>query len=247
MNGIRLQRTTAALRRLRSGVEARVDPGRISAAVFTAFVVFLTAGVAFVKLAAEVMEGEDAADGRIARAVIAHRSPWATTLFRTITRLADPAVVVAVAAVAAVLLVAWRRWSQLALLLLSSIGASLLTGALKALVGRDRPAVPDRLVFANGKAFPSGHSSQSVALYGALAIIVAGFAAHRVWKTAWYTLAGLVALSVGASRVYLGAHWSSDVVSGWALGTGWLAASWLAVRWSWVRRAGQSVPATRRH
>lgn len=107
---------------------------------------------------------------------------------------------------------------------LSSIGTVVLVSVTKRFVARARPPVADHLVSAHGLAFPSGHSAQSVACYGALAWVVWVLGQKR--RTRMYAVAGAAAtaLLVGLSRVYLGVHWPSDVVSGWLLATGWLSA-----------------------
>ena len=93
----------------------------------------------------------------------------------------------------------------------------------KLLVGRARPQVGGMLVLVDSSSFPSAHSAQAVATYGALAYL-AGRAAPR-WgqRVAAWTAATLIVLLVGFSRLYLGVHWLSDVLGGFALGAGWLA------------------------
>ncbi len=94
---------------------------------------------------------------------------------------------------------------------------------VKLLVGRDRPA--GSLEQVGGYAFPSGHSATAVALYGALALIVA-----RRWgprgRVAAIAGAVLLAAIVGVTRVYLGVHYPTDVLGGWLLGATVLAVAW---------------------
>jgi undecaprenyl-diphosphatase len=71
--------------------------------------------------------------------------------------------------------------------------------------------------------WPSGHASSSIAFYGALAAIASRRAPAWARAGIWLALGGLAAL-VGASRVYLGVHYPSDVVAGWVLGGLWLLA-----------------------
>jgi undecaprenyl-diphosphatase len=93
----------------------------------------------------------------------------------------------------------------------------------KLAIARPRPGVPVRLIDASGYAFPSGHAAQSLACYGALAIIAAVLIDDRRARVLVCTVAALTAFVVGLSRVVLGAHWFSDVVAGWVLAGGWLA------------------------
>ena len=89
----------------------------------------------------------------------------------------------------------------------------------------DRPAAAPAGIWIGhfpGAAFPSGHAAQSVAFYAMLAIILG--AGRSPWaKAVLWSVATLVALAVGGSRIYLGAHWLTDVLGGYALGASWVA------------------------
>ena len=73
-----------------------------------------------------------------------------------------------------------------------------------------------------GPSFPSLHATLSIAVYGMLSAILAHDRSPRVQVLVW-SLAGLVTLIVGASRIYLGAHWPTDILGGYALGAAWLS------------------------
>jgi membrane-associated phospholipid phosphatase len=107
--------------------------------------------------------------------------------------------------------------------IVATVGTAVLVQVTKGLVDRPRPPVVSRLVAASDAAFPSGHSAQAIACYGALAWaltrLTASRAAHVV---AWSSALG-IAFVVGLSRIYLGVHWVSDVLSGWFVGAAWLA------------------------
>ena len=96
---------------------------------------------------------------------------------------------------------------------------------MKVIVERARPDGAEALATAGGYAFPSGHSATAVALYGALALIVARHGDARARRAA---IAAAVALSVlvGVTRVYLGVHYPTDVLAGWLLGGAVLAVAW---------------------
>jgi undecaprenyl-diphosphatase len=97
------------------------------------------------------------------------------------------------------------------------IATGLLTWLLKNTVEIPRP-----VDFQTGFSFPSAHTSMSVAVYGFLALMIAReLPAQRRWIP--YTSAGLVITLIGLSRLYLGAHWFSDVLAGLCLGIAWVA------------------------
>lgn len=159
-----------------------------------------------------------------------HRVGWLTGLARAWTLLGSAWIVVPVVTVAVVTLVARRRYSAALVIALSSAGCAIAVALLKAWIARPRPPASGRLVTALGAAFPSGHSAQSVACYVALAWIVTSQVSSRSTRIVVWCVAVVIALGVGWSRVYLGVHWPSDVIGGWALAAAWLAILVLAER-----------------
>lgn len=113
--------------------------------------------------------------------------------------------------VAAVLAVRGHRRAALWTLAVTVVG-SLAGGLLKLLVSRDRPMSLDPLAVAGGYAWPSGHASTAALAAGVL--IVLATPATRRWLVPVVVSAALL---VGATRVLLGVHWTSDVVAGWLL------------------------------
>ena len=85
-------------------------------------------------------------------------------------------------------------------------------------------------VYVYSGSFPSGHSTLSAATYLTLAMLVASLETRRRTKALAYSMAGLVLVGVGFSRVYLGVHWPSDVLAGWCLGATWALAAWVMLR-----------------
>lgn len=81
-----------------------------------------------------------------------------------------------------------------------------------------------------GKAFPSGHALQATAVWGMLAVLAASGVACWWRKVLVWSAGAAVAVAVGVSRVYLGAHWLTDVICGWLLGGLWLTALVVAAR-----------------
>lgn len=157
---------------------------------------------------------------------------WLQSGMRDVTALGSRAILgPAVAAIAGYLLVTgyWRRGLRLALY----VTAGSLAGEIAKLVfARPRPQLVPHEVVAFSSSFPSGHALQSSIVFLTLAAALA--ADQRSSTAAAYIVivAVLATLAVGVSRVYLGVHWPSDVLAGWALGSAWAAACWLAeTRW----------------
>jgi undecaprenyl-diphosphatase len=101
-------------------------------------------------------------------------------------------------------------------------GAIALYEIVKVAVDRARPPMGFWIGQYFGKAFPSGHATQSLAFFG-MAALIFGAGLPPKTKTWLWAGAAIVILLVGASRLYLGGHWLSDVLGGWALGATWLA------------------------
>jgi membrane protein DedA with SNARE-associated domain/membrane-associated phospholipid phosphatase len=163
------------------------------------------------------------ADPHVTAWVIAHRTGWLTGALQVLTWLGSTAVIIP-AGLAVGLYFAIRRhdWRPLTLLTATVAGAVGLYDIVKALVGRPRPPAAIWIGHYSGAAFPSGHATQSTAFYTMLAILLAAGLSVRRRAILW-SAAALVVLIVGASRIYLGAHWLTDVLAGYALGATWVA------------------------
>ncbi len=123
------------------------------------------------------------------------------------------------------LAILWRRARDRAIwLLLLVIGGTLLNLALKQVFAAPRPDLLPHLDIVHTYSFPSGHSAGNMMFFGALAML-----AGRRWA---YGAGGAIIALIGASRVWLGVHWPSDVMAGWIEGLGWLVlcAVWLPAR-----------------
>jgi membrane-associated phospholipid phosphatase len=129
---------------------------------------------------------------------------------------------------ALVLMMAHRRLLAL-VWLLAPAGGGLLDEALKHFYVRERPSFPDSAIHETTLSFPSGHSVASVVGYGLLAYVLVLFLPRWWMRILTIVVLGLLALSIGFSRVYLGAHYLTDVMGGFAVGGCWLAACISAV------------------
>jgi undecaprenyl-diphosphatase len=123
-----------------------------------------------------------------------------------------------------------RRRTEAACLAASLIGAFLLNSALKVYFDRPRPNIVPHLADVTNASFPSGHAMISAAIYLTIGITLAESLKRRAARAYVMSLAVLLVLLIGASRVYLGVHWPSDVLAGWALGAAWAMVVFAAER-----------------
>jgi undecaprenyl-diphosphatase len=126
---------------------------------------------------------------------------------------------VATGAVVALLFLRLRR--EAVLLALTVIGAWLVDGAIKGLVGRPRPEIVPHLTEAGGASFPSGHAFNSAVVYIAIALAFATLSARESVRLTVIGTAIVLSLAIAWSRVWLGVHFPSDVMAGWLGGAGW--------------------------
>jgi membrane protein DedA with SNARE-associated domain/membrane-associated phospholipid phosphatase len=153
---------------------------------------------------------------------LAHRTGWLTAVMRAVTWLGSGWLIVPALAAATLAAVRWRRPRGVGRLWAAYLGAVTLYALAKPLVHRPRPPGTDLIGAASGPSYPSGHATQALAVWGMLAILAAAGRPARIRVTVW-ACAAVVVLLVGASRIYLGAHWPTDVLAGYTLGAGWLA------------------------
>ncbi len=195
--------------------------------------------LAFVRITRELIEGEVAArDKAIIEAVDKIRTPWLTGTAVDITALGSVTVVVLFSALALVVLLALRDRLGALQLLAASAGAAILTTVAKNLIDRARPEEAQRLLIVSGFSYPSGHSVSTAALYLTIAILAGRHVPQAGARAAIFLALLAVPILVGASRVYLGVHYATDVVSGILLGAAW--ALLLAGLFTLVARRGSA-------
>ncbi|MFN4288058.1 MAG: phosphatase PAP2 family protein [Brevundimonas sp.] len=152
---------------------------------------------------------------------------WLNEAMADITSLGGIAVLGLFALIAAGFLLMRRRPGSVLRLIAALVGGVVLSEGLKDIFERDRPAAVFRTVETLNASFPSGHALLSTVFYLTLAVMIARSLERRRLK-AYVVGAGVaLALLVGISRVYLGAHWASDVLAGWSVGATWAMALWL--------------------
>ncbi|UOV03420.1 phosphatase PAP2 family protein [Pseudoxanthomonas mexicana] len=118
-----------------------------------------------------------------------------------------------------------RRWREATFAGVSLGGSALLNMATKQFFQRDRPALWESIAPEHTFSFPSGHAMGSATL----AMVVVLLCWHTRFRWPAVALAALFALTVGASRIYLGVHYPSDILGGWAAGIAWVSGVYLVL------------------
>lgn len=158
------------------------------------------------------------------------RTPGLTHVMALASWLGDPRLLVVASLGLGVALLAFARRREFLIAAAVLIGGATLHLALKAAIERPRPAGA-WLAAAHGYSFPSGHTVGAVLFYGLLAYLGARMAARGgTGRYLYIALGAVIILAVGASRVYLGVHFFSDVLGGWVVGAFWLSACLTAAR-----------------
>jgi len=203
----------------------RLRPGAALGLSLTVNLVVLgLAGWAFGAIAQDVVARENShIDEPVYRFFLQHRDPTLTAWMKALTFLGSAPVLLALVAVVGVGLWLRRRtWRPLLLGIGAWGGAVILSNTIKALIDRPRPPVGQFIGAASGPSFPSGHATDTVAVFGMVAALLAAATPYWTRRVGVWAGAVIVWLIVGTTRLYLGVHWLTDVLGGAALGGLWL-------------------------
>ncbi|CAN7293298.1 phosphatase PAP2 family protein [Pseudoxanthomonas sp. LjRoot168] len=118
-----------------------------------------------------------------------------------------------------------RRWREATFAGVSFAGSALLNMATKQFFQRDRPTLWESIAPEHTFSFPSGHAMGSATL----AMVVVLLCWHTRWRWVAVALAGSFAVLVGVSRIYLGVHYPSDILGGFAAGIAWVSGVYLVL------------------
>ena len=188
----------------------------------------------------ELVEGDGArVDQAVMLAMRANGRPigpaWLPSAVRDVTALGSTIVLSFVVLVTAIFLwLSGRARTALLVIGATSLG-SLTVETIKALIGRSRPDLIGRLMEESSRSFPSGHAALSAIVYLTLATLLFPVLPNRRVRAFAVIVALVLTVCVGISRVYLGVHWPSDVVAGWAFGGVW-AMLWWRIELEWLSR-----------
>jgi undecaprenyl-diphosphatase len=180
----------------------------------------ILAGIALVVGLAVLISGDltDGFDRAIIEVIRAPALHGALSPLRGITELGSTGAVIVVAALAIAVAAAIGSWRHGLIAAITIILASIANSLLKIAIGRERPDLLDPIVVERGYSFPSGHSALGMVAYGILAVLVSRSRLSEPWRTG--IVAGLVVVVglIGVSRIWLGVHYPTDVIAGWAAG-----------------------------
>jgi undecaprenyl-diphosphatase len=155
----------------------------------------------------------------------AHALPVGYRIFVAISRFGSGVAMAAIAIAVGLILVRQSRWIVLGGWVAAFAGAGLLDWLLKVIIQRPRPPEAMRFLFRESWSFPSGHSMGALVGYGMLTYVLVTLWVHRrPAQIAIGAFAATLVLAIGLSRIYLGVHYFSDVMGGFAAGLLWLSA-----------------------
>ena len=214
-------------------------------AVLAALALAAAAIWAFAELADDVFEGETHAFDEwillALRSATDRADPlgpgWLEELMRDVTALGSTGLLTFITLAVAGFLALERKTHAALFVLVAVGGGMLLSTGLKMGFDRPRPDLVSHGSIVYTASFPSGHSMLSAVAYLTLGALLARVQPRRLLKLYLLGLAILLTVAVGASRVYLGVHWPTDVLAGWAIGAAWALFCWAAALW--LQRRGQ--------
>jgi undecaprenyl-diphosphatase len=217
---------------------ARVERLTLAGVIVAAGTLF-----AFVKLADEVGEGSTRrfdewlllalrTSGNLADPI---GPKWFEDMVRDVTALGSTGVLALMVLAVTGFLVITRRSHAAVMVLLSVIGGVVVSQGTKLAFARPRPELVPHGAEVYTASFPSGHAMMAAVVYLTLGALLARTQSGRNVKAYILAVAVILTVLVGASRVYLGVHWPTDVLAGWSLGAAWALACWLVMLWLQAR------------
>lgn len=207
---------------------------RREARLIIAFLIVVVALFAVIRLGSEIRE--DGTSGFDRSLLLALRQPgdlarpigpgWLRQMFLDITALGGVTVLTMITIVAVGYLVVARKYRSAALVAAAIISGSLVSDGLKNLIVRPRPTIVPHLVEVHSLSYPSGHATNSMVVFLTLGVLLARAQAERRMRIYVVAVAMLCTILIGFSRAYVGVHWPTDVLAGWAVGGSWALLWW---------------------
>ena len=226
------------------------DVGRMERATLLAVIALPAALDAFATLANAIVGGGTRAFDE--RTLLALRTPgnladpigpkWVEEMMRDFTALGSTGVLALMVLAVGGFLVMMRKAHAAFTVLVAVVSGVLLSQTMKWAYARPRPELVPHSAEVYTASFPGGHAMMSAVVYLTLGALLARTQSDRGAKVYILAVAMILTVLVGVSRVYLGVHWPTDVLAGWALGGRWALACWCAT-W-WLQAKGQGPRAT---
>jgi undecaprenyl-diphosphatase len=200
--------------------------------------VFATMTLTLGEISEDVINHEPltVADTQLSTWLHSHGSPFLTSAMFVATSFGSTVTVTCIAVVLGLYLLWRRRFYWLAALATSVVGGVLLNRLLKYAFHRPRPHFDDPILTLTSYSFPSGHTMMATVLYGVVAAYLLAKTPDWRWRVLIILSASLLIGFVGFSRIYLGAHYLSDVLGAMAEGLAWLSLCLTAVYSLWRKR-----------
>lgn len=151
---------------------------------------------------------------------ISLRAPWLSFIFLVITYSASYVVIIGITTLSALSFFVHKHYLRILTLLVSVLGSAITVFLLKNIFYRTRP-LTEALYLESTYSFPSGHAAMAMALYGFIFYTIWTHQSHHL-KNPFILFLGILVILIGASRLYLGVHYLSDVLAGYAIGLLWL-------------------------
>jgi membrane-associated phospholipid phosphatase len=178
---------------------------------------------AFGVIADDIVEDETRNDRRLADWLHDRATDPLTDLMHVVTTLGNFVTLLALTIAAVAILWRRERRTDAVFVALAFAGAQVLSSGMKLGFQRDRPFFEEPLATEHTYSFPSGHALVSLAVYGALALLLARRLSSLGARILLFAGTAALVLAIGFSRLYLGVHYLSDVLAGYAVAIAWLS------------------------
>lgn len=190
---------------------------------------------AFIEIADEVFEGEARAfDTRIVKMFRQSGDPsalvgpsWLAEAARDLTALGSASVLIMMIVFVAATLGLMQKYHAMWLVIVATVSGQIVSHLLKFGFQRDRPDVVPHLAEVTTTSFPSGHAMAAAVVYLTLAVILMRLVSQWRLKLYFLSVGVFMTFIVGMTRIFLGVHYPTDVLSGWAAGLVWAMLCWL--------------------
>jgi undecaprenyl-diphosphatase len=195
----------------------------LGSVLFAGMTIAIAALFFFGWLANEVAEGDTANfDDTVRNFVHSFASPALTNLMHIASFLGSTIFLIIFGTIIVIFFLFLKRRRPAAIFAITTVGSGILISTLKLLFKRARPEPFFDTILPASFSFPSGHSLGSLCFYLALAAIITVRIENRIAQIATWITAIFLVLLIGISRIYLGVHFPSDVVAGYAVGLIWV-------------------------